>query len=227
MRACLLLFTPLLGRPVYVGGDPVAIIQPLAGSPGAFVVRSIKYMTWLPDLSGQDALLGGGNAGYWIANTIHAGDRISITGHIFPDTHPFQAIGGGPQLVKDGALYCDPNPPAPGEIGKLYPLTAVGVTKDGNHALFVVFDGRHSGPVGSVGLTYAEAASFMLAHGTYNAMLFDTGGSSEMVARLPGQHAASVINWPSDGHERPVANGLFIYSSDAVYAIAVLRHSHN
>ena len=115
----LLLFTPLLGRPVYVGGDPVAIIQPLAGSPGAFVVRSIKYMTWLPDLSGQDALLGGGEAGYWIANTIHAGDRISITGHIFPDTHPFQAIGGGPQLVKDGALYCDPNPPAPGEIGKL------------------------------------------------------------------------------------------------------------
>ena len=48
-----------------------------------------------------------------------------------------------------------------------------------------------------------------------------------MVARLPGQQAVSVINWPSDGHERPVANGLFIYSSDAMYAIAVLRHSHN
>jgi len=102
----------------------------------------------------------------------------------------------------------------------------VGVTKDGNHALFVVFDGRRLDPVGSVGLTAAEAARFMLAHGAYNAMLFDSGGSSEMVARLPGQRSVSVINWPSDGQERPVANGLFIYSSDAVNAIAVLRYSH-
>ena len=211
----LLLFTPVLGRPVYVGGDPVAIIQPLAGSPGIFIVRSIRYMKWLPVLSGQDALLGSGNAGYWLANTIHAGDRISITEHIFPDAHLFQAIGGGPQVVKDGALYYGLNSPAPLKVGKLYPLTAVGVTKDGNHALFVVFDGRRSGPVGSVGLTYAEAARFMLAHGAYNAMFFDGGGSSEMVARLPGQQSVSVINWPSDGRERRVANGLFIVSTDA------------
>ncbi len=210
----LLLFTPVLGRPVYVGGDPVALLQPLAGSPGVFKVRSIRYRTWLSVLAGQEALLGSGYAGYWLASTLHIGDRISITEHIFPDAHPFQAVGGGSQLVKDGALYYDPNSPAPLRVGRLYPLTAVGVTKDGNHALFVVFDGRRSGPVGSVGLTYAEAARFMLAHGAYNAMLFDGGGSSEMVARLPGQHAVSVINWPSGGYERRVANGLFILSTD-------------
>jgi exopolysaccharide biosynthesis protein len=211
----LLLFTPVLGRPVYAGGDPVALLQPLAGSPGVFKVRSIRYRTWLSVLAGQQALLGSGDAGYWLANTLHAGDHISITEHLFPDAHPIQAIGGGSQVVKDGALYYDPNSPAPFRVGRLYPLTAVGVTKDGNHALFVVFDGRRADPVGSVGLTAAEAARFMLAHGAYNAMLFDGGGSSEMVARLPGQHAMSVINWPSGGYERRVANGLFILSDDA------------
>lgn len=35
-----------------------------------------------------------------------------------------------------------------------------------------------------------------------------------MVARLPGQRQISVLNSLSDGHERPVANGLFLYSTE-------------
>jgi exopolysaccharide biosynthesis protein len=93
------------------------------------------------------------------------------------------------------------------------PLTAVSLSRDGRHAALVVFDGRHAGPLKSVGLTHAEAARYLLAHGAYQAMLFDSGGSSEMVARLPGQDGVSVINWPSDGHEMRVANGLFVYST--------------
>jgi len=54
-------------------------------------------------------------------------------------------------------------------------------------------------------------ASYLLAHGTYQAMLFDSGGSSEMIARHAGQQTVSVINHPSDGHERQIANGLFVY----------------
>jgi exopolysaccharide biosynthesis protein len=73
-------------------------------------------------------------------------------------------------------------------------------------------------------MTSAEVANFMIAHGAYNAMLFDSGGSTEMVARLQGQHAVSIINWPSGGHERPVANGLFIYTTDATHAMAALRN---
>ena len=82
-------------------------------------------------------------------------------------------------------------------------------------------------------MTYTEVARFMLAHGAYNAMLFDSGGSSEMVARLPGRDDVSVINWPSGGNERPVANGLFIYSTnDLAHLIADLRierlkHQHS
>ncbi|MDI3317532.1 MAG: hypothetical protein QJR14_07960 [Bacillota bacterium] len=35
----------------------------------------------------------------------------------------------------------------------------------------------------------------------------------QMVVRLPGEFAPAVVNSPSDGRERPVANGLFVYSA--------------
>src|SRR5713101_6200810 len=221
----LLLFTPALGEPVYVGGDPVAILRPVAGSAAEFTVQSVHSgVDWLPALKGQDALVGSGDAGYWLATTLHRKDRIRLTDQIYPDDQLIQAIGGGPQLVKDGAFYADLHSPAPGDLYKRNPQTAVGVTKDGTHALFAVFDGRLAGPRRSRGMTPAEVANFMIAHGAYNAMLFDSGGSSEMVARLQGQHAVSIINWPSGGRERPVANGLFIYSTDATHAMAALRN---
>src|SRR5262249_51995651 len=94
------------------------------------------------------------------------------------------------------------------------PVTAVGVTKDGKHALFAAFDGHQPEGVAQ-GLTRPQMAGWMMQHGAYNAILFDTGGSTEMVGRLPGQTQASVLNVPSDGHERPVANGLFIYTNAA------------
>jgi hypothetical protein len=42
-------------------------------------------------------------------------------------------------------------------------------------------------------------------------MVFDGGGSTEMVARLPGHRSVSVLNVPSDGNQRPIPNGLFVY----------------
>jgi exopolysaccharide biosynthesis protein len=86
------------------------------------------------------------------------------------------------------------------------------VSRDGQHALFVIFDGRNSGPLRSKGVTGEEVAHFLIAHGAYQAMTFDGGGSSEMVARLPGDRNVSVVNYPSEGIERPVANGLFVYA---------------
>ena len=222
----LLLFTRALGQAVYVGGDPVAIIQPVAGSTTAYIVRSISSgIGWLPVLPAQQyALVGSGDAGYWLATTLHRGNRISVHMQITPDANLFQAIGGGPQLVKDGALYYDPHPALPGKTYILNPQTAIGVSKDGTHALVAVFDGRLAGPWRSRGMNHIEVASFMLAHGMYQAMLFDSGGSSEMVARLPGHNSLSIINWPSGGYERPLANGLFFYITDGTQKVAMLRH---
>lgn len=220
----LVLFTPALGAPVYVGGDPVAYIRPVAGSANLFTVQAVySSVARLPALSGRDVLVGSGDAAYWLTTTLHQGDRIRVTDSIFPDPGLVQAIGGGPQVVKQGMYYNDPFQPAPSYEYSRDPQTAVGVTKDGKHALFAVFDGRFAGPRRSKGMTYTEVASFLLAHGAYNAILMDSGGSSEMVVRLPGQRTVSVINWPSGGYERPVANGLFIYYSDLAQLAAAFR----
>lgn len=220
----LILFTPALGEPVNVGGDPVVLLRPVAGSSSQFIVQSVySSMVRLPALKGQYALLGSGGAGYWLAATLHRGDHIRLSSQIYPDNQLIQAIGGGPQLVKDGAFYFDAHSPVPGDWSKRNPQTAVGVTKDGTRALFAIFDGRLAGPRKSRGMTPTEVANFMMAHGAYNAMLFDSGGSSEMVVRFPGHYAVSIVNWPSGGKERPVANGLFVFSTDPKNALTALR----
>lgn len=212
----MVLITPALGASISTKNETVALLLHVADTPGAFTVQSVKRdMANLPALSGQFALIAGGAASTWLANNLHAGMNLTITKHISPNDDLMQAIGGGPQIVQNGALYNDPHPPAPKNMTARNPLTAVAITKNGTHALLAVFNGRFADTQKSTGLTPAEAARYMLAHGASQAMLFDGGGSSEMVARLPGQHQISVINSPSDGRERPVANGLFVYKASA------------
>jgi hypothetical protein len=212
-----ILITPDLGSGISVMGDTVAMLRPVANSSDTFIVQSVRSdTTWLPALSDQDAIIARDDAGQWLASHLHLNDRLRLTERISPDDNLLQAVGGGPIVLKNGALYYDAHPPAPGLDNVRDPLTAIGVSRDGTHALLVVFDGRRTGPWRSVGMTYSEAAIYMQAHGAYNAMLFDTGGSSELVTRFPGQKQVSIINSPSDGQERPVANGLFVYETGAV-----------
>ncbi len=75
--------------------------------------------------------------------------------------------------------------------------------------LLVAVDGRQ--PRLSIGLTQPQLAAYMLWLGAYQAMAFDSGGSVTMVVRLPGR-GATVVNSPSDGRERPVADALLVFS---------------
>jgi len=129
-----------------------------------------------------------------------------------PDWRDLQAaIGGGPILVQNGQVVVDPDAPAAQERDRRYPVIAVGVGRDGRTLTFVEVDGRQ--PNFSIGLTRPELASYMQWLGAYQAMAFDSGGSATMVARLPGQPVPTVVNSPSDGRERPVANALLVYST--------------
>ncbi|MBV9409123.1 MAG: phosphodiester glycosidase family protein [Candidatus Eremiobacteraeota bacterium] len=119
------------------------------------------------------------------------------------------AVGGGPQLVRDGAPYADPNAPAPDETNRRFPLAGAALRTDGT-LLLVVVDGRR--PEDSIGLTRPQFGALFLGLGARDATAFDSGGSSTLVARVLGDANASVLNVPSDGEERPVADGLFVYS---------------
>jgi len=87
-----------------------------------------------------------------------------------------------------------------------HPRTAAGVSHDGRTLLLIVVDGRQPG--WSIGATLPELAQMILDAGAWNAVNLDGGGSTAMWHRAPGATAGRVLNRPSDGHVRPVANHL-------------------
>ncbi|MBM4373793.1 MAG: phosphodiester glycosidase family protein [Deltaproteobacteria bacterium] len=85
-----------------------------------------------------------------------------------------------------------------------HPRTAVGLSEDRKTLVVVVIDGRTKASVGS---TCAELGAFLKELGSYDAMNLDGGGSSAMYLEGKG-----VVNKPSDGTERVVANHLGIFA---------------
>ena len=206
--------TPFLGA-VSIGAS--TIVNATVGSDGTLTVASIKTsQTSLPQVaSGQQDLIArrGTASSSWL-QTLHAGDTVSLSESLAPyGLDQIQtSVSGGAYLVQNGQMAVPVS--GGGENNVNYPIVGVGTSQDGTHAIIAVFDGRFS-ENDAVGLTRPQFAQWMMAHGAYNAVEFDSGGSAEMVARLPGQQQVSVLNNPSDGAERPVANGLFIYSTEA------------
>ncbi|GAA0330144.1 phosphodiester glycosidase family protein [Bacillus carboniphilus] len=113
------------------------------------------------------------------------------------------AVGGNVQLVKDGEI------PANLDDSTTAPRTAVGFSDDGQTMILALVDGRQTD---SRGMTIKEMAELMKEYGAFNALNIDGGGSSTMVARMPGSENVSVVNEPSDGSERSVPNGIGVFA---------------
>ncbi|PWI20073.1 hypothetical protein DI272_42330 [Streptomyces sp. Act143] len=88
--------------------------------------------------------------------------------------------------------------------------TAVGVSDDGRRLLLLAVDGA---PAYRTGLTIAEVASTLRGLGAVDGFSLDGGGSSTLVAREPGGTAVTVRNHPTGGAERPVPNGIGVFST--------------
>ncbi|MFD7275727.1 phosphodiester glycosidase family protein [Streptomyces sp. NPDC059862] len=88
--------------------------------------------------------------------------------------------------------------------------TAVGIADGGRRVLLLAVDGA---PEYRTGLTIAEVADTMRQLGSVDAFSLDGGGSSTLVARTPGAGGVSVRNHPTDGVERPVPNGIGVFSA--------------
>ncbi len=172
-----------------------------------------------------------GNGAAWLSAHCRQGDTLHFRFDVTPNTAPpsrgkyasradfsrggryvpvwtdiEQAVGGGPVLVRNGQIAVDGEAEGFGKadfIDKRHPRTAAGVDAQGN-LLLVTVDGRAKW---SQGASLAEMAAIMKRLGAVNAMNFDGGGSTTMVI------GGSVVNSPSDGRERPVADGLLIYGN--------------
>ncbi|MBR2733625.1 MAG: phosphodiester glycosidase family protein [Selenomonadaceae bacterium] len=112
-------------------------------------------------------------------------------------------VGAGPTLVKGGKIYVTADAeqfPPDIRVGRA-PRSAVGITQYGDYILAVV-DGRQSH---SKGCTLTEWARILRDNfGAVEAINLDGGGSTELVFK------GSLVNSPSDGHERPVGDALTI-----------------
>jgi len=166
------------------------------------------------------AELGFGPAALALAPLPMPGDTIDIDATLTPPLEDIvTAVGGGPLLVANGASVDDPSAPAPEERDRRFPVSGA-LLRSGGDLLLVEVDGRS--PAQSIGLTRPQFAALARGLGATSAMAFDSGGSAELVARTLGEARASVFGTPSDGEERPVGDGLFVYSDTPVGAPAQL-----
>jgi phosphodiester glycosidase len=179
----------------------------------AYTVKQVwpQQAFYAPFPKHEILLVGQGETANWLLRNITTGMTVDVNLHTAPDWRDFATIvGGGPLLVQNGRLVDDPYNPVPRERDEPNPVSAVGIAADGKTMLVVAVDGRQ--PRLSVGLTQPQLAAYMRWLGAYHAMEFDSGGSVTMALRLPGRPAPVVVNSPSDGHERAVANALLIFS---------------
>lgn len=115
-----------------------------------------------------------------------------------------QAVGGRPVILKGGREHIDL---AYEKVGKsfsttLHPRSAVGVTADGK-LMLVSVDGRQSI---SRGISLPDLAALMKRLGAVDAVNLDGGGSTTMSYR------GMVINSPSGGDLRPVADAILVFA---------------
>ncbi len=141
-----------------------------------------------------------------IADKFIIGEEIKLSITTTPDWNNFKmSATGGAILLKDGKIPDKFSIVISGKRAR----TAAGSTKDGKQLILVTVDGRTNM---EIGMDQTDMAKLMLELGAYNAINFDGGGSTTMVARHPGENQVSLINNPSDGSQRKVAAGLGIFS---------------
>ncbi len=203
--------TQSMGSVLAAQNATLAYLSPVQDG-GTYRVRSlVQHQNSVPPVSGADVILAGeGVAATWLAQYAPVGSDVRLDYQTEPSWQGLQtAIGGGPILIQDGVPFDDRNSPADFETNQPYPVSGAGVSRDGRTLWLVVVDGREAAQ--GYGLTRPQFAWYFQTIGAWQAMAFDSGGSATLVARLPGQHATTVVNRPSDGSERPVADGLFVY----------------
>ena len=88
----------------------------------------------------------------------------------------------------------------------LHPRTAVGIDRDTGRIMLLVIDGRQTH---SRGYTLVELARMMKNLGAEDALNLDGGGSSTLAGRTR-QDVVRLLNQPSDGTQRQVADGIAV-----------------
>jgi hypothetical protein len=125
--------------------------------------------------------------------------QVTIETRDRPKPGDWEVVAGNTMLVVAGSAVSHTNKTR-------HPRTAVGLDATRTRLTFLVVDGRRPGV--SVGMNYDELAAEMIRLGCHQALNLDGGGSSVMALRDSATAKMRVLNDPSDGWERAVANVL-------------------
>jgi exopolysaccharide biosynthesis protein len=118
-----------------------------------------------------------------------------------PAADDWEVIGGNVVLMKDGVAV-------PQKNKVRHPRTVVGLDAAKTRLILMVVDGRKPGI--AMGMNYDELAAEMLRLGCRDALNLDGGGSSVMAVRDAATDTMKILNEPTDGRERAVADVLGI-----------------
>jgi exopolysaccharide biosynthesis protein len=130
---------------------------------------------------------------------VHKDRKVTIEMLERPTADDWEVVAGNTLLIQNGTVV-------PHKSKTRHPRTLVGLDKSGTRLVLLVVDGRK--PALAVGMNYDELAAEMLRLGCYQALNLDGGGSSVMAVRDGSNF--HILNEPTDGHERAVANVLGI-----------------
>lgn len=132
---------------------------------------------------------------------VHKDHSVAIEMLTKPEPDDWEVIGGNVILVKDGVAISHTNQVR-------HPRTVIGFDAAKTNLVIMVVDGRKPGV--AIGMNYDELATEMLRLGCSDAVNLDGGGSSVMAVRDAKTRQMKILNEPTDGHERAVADVLGI-----------------
>lgn len=132
---------------------------------------------------------------------VNQAGKVSIRRLHEPRRNDWEVVSGNVLLLREGQIVSHENKVR-------HPRTVVGLNEDATKMILLVVDGRKAGI--AVGMSYAELAAELLRLGCHDALNLDGGGSSVLAVRDPVKNEFQILNAPTDGRERAVANVLGI-----------------
>ncbi|MEW1823870.1 phosphodiester glycosidase family protein [Streptomyces sp. NPDC088196] len=152
-------------------------------------------------------VLVGREAGAQRLRKLVTGERVQVQHRLVASRSgvPYRFALGGYPVLRNG------QPLAGLDNGTSAVRTAVGIADRGHRLILFATDGAVAY---RNGLTIAEVATQMRKLGSVDAFSLDGGGSTTLVARASGASAVTVRNHPSGGAERPVPNGVGVFSTN-------------
>lgn len=152
------------------------------------------------------SVLSGQGAGRTFLENLAIGQTVKVNMGIFTlqDTTQVpakQMVTGNALVLKNGELTIRNTNET--YNSQLYPRTGIGMSQDGKTLYLITIDKGN----GSIGASTATMCGILNSCGAWNATSMDGGGSAQMMLR------GNIVNNPSDGSERAVANCFVVYQN--------------